>query len=48
MAITTAFQAEDRGSTPRARSKLAGLAQLVEHWFCTPEAGGSSPPSSTI
>jgi hypothetical protein len=26
---------------------IAELAQLVEHWFCTPEAGGSSPPLST-
>ena len=35
-------------SIVEASCSIAELAQLVEHWFCTPEAGGSSPPLSTI
>lgn len=34
-------------SIVEASCSIAELAQLVEHWFCTPEAGGSSPPLST-
>ena len=30
MAITSAFQADDAGSIPAARSKRADMAQLVE------------------
>lgn len=26
----------------------AGLAQLVEQWFCKPKVGGSSPSTGTI
>ncbi len=28
-------------------SRVAGLAQLVERWFCKPDVGGSSPSAGT-
>jgi hypothetical protein len=52
MAITSAFQADDAGSTPAARSKssktLADIAQLVEHTLGKGEVGSSNLPISTI
>ena len=48
MAITSAFQADDAGSIPAARSRCADIAQLVER---TPlvggEVGSSNLPIST-
>ena len=49
MAITSAFQADDAGSIPAARSKSrADIAQLVERTLGKGEAGSSILPSSTI
>ena len=42
MAITSAFQAEDAGSIPAARSRKAHVAQLVEHTLGKGEVGSSS------
>lgn len=38
------------GSIPflPAKFKVAGVAQLVEQWFCNPKVMGSSPFTSTI
>lgn len=46
MAITSAFQADDAGSIPAARSS-ADIAQLVERTLGKGEVGGSNPPIST-
>ena len=46
MAITLAFQANDAGSIPAARSS-ADIAQLVERTLGKGEVGGSNPPIST-
>ena len=46
MAITSAFQADDTGSIPVARSN-ADIAQLVERTLGKGEVGGSNPPIST-
>ena len=27
---------------------VAGVAQLVEQWFCKPQVGGSTPSAGTI
>ena len=43
MAITSAFQADDAGSIPAARSKRADMAQLVERTL-----GKGEVPSSTL
>ena len=43
MAITSAFQADDAGSIPAARSRRADMAQLVERTLCKVEV-----PSSTL
>ena len=43
MAITSAFQAEDAGAIPAARSRLADMAQLVERTL-----GKGEVPSSTL
>ena len=46
VAITSAFQADDAGSIPAARSNLfcnAHVAQLVEHTLGKGEVTGSSP-----
>ncbi len=48
MAITSAFQADDAGSIPAARSKLADIAQLVERTLGKGEVGSSNLPISTI
>ncbi len=48
VAITSAFQADDAGSIPAARSSVADIAQLVEHTLGKGEVGGSTPPISTI
>ena len=51
VAITSAFQADDAGSIPAARSNLfcnAHVAQLVEHTLGKGEVGGSNPPMSSI
>ena len=50
MAITSAFQADDAGSIPAARSisYSADIAQLVERTLGKGEVGGSNPPISTI
>ncbi len=50
MAITSAFQADDAGSIPAARSSrtcVADIAQLVERTLGKGEVGGSNPPIST-
>ncbi len=47
MAITSAFQADDAGSIPAARSK-ADIAQLVERTLGKGEVGSSNLPISTI
>ena len=47
MAITLAFQANDAGSIPAARSTNADIAQLVERTLGKGEVGGSNPPIST-
>ena len=47
MAITSAFQADDAGSIPAARSRCADMAQLVERTLGKGEVGGSNPPIST-
>lgn len=47
MAITSAFQADDAGSIPAARSN-ADMAQLVEHTLGKGEVGSSNLPISTI
>ena len=46
MAITSAFQADDAGSIPAARSK-ADIAQLVERTLGKGEVGSSNLPIST-
>ena len=46
-AITSAFQADDAGSIPAARSRRADMAQLVERTLGKGEVGGSNPPIST-
>ena len=43
MAITSAFQADDAGSIPAARSRRADMAQLVERTL-----GKGEVPSSTL
>jgi hypothetical protein len=43
MAITSAFQADDAGSIPAARSRCADMAQLVERTL-----GKGEVPSSTL
>ena len=49
MAITSAFQADDAGSIPAARSKSrADIAQLVERTLGKGEVGSSNLPISTI
>ena len=47
MAITSAFQADDAGSIPAARSKRADMAQLVERTLGKGEVGSSNLPIST-
>ncbi len=49
MAITSAFQADDAGSIPAARSKnyFADIAQLVERTLGKGEVGSSNLPIST-
>ena len=54
MAITSAFQADDAGSIPAARSKFvvyakcfAHVAQLVEHTLGKGEVSGSNPLMSS-
>ena len=49
MAITSAFQADDAGSIPAARSTLlcADIAQLVERTLGKGEVGSSTLPIST-
>ena len=49
MAITSAFQADDVGSIPTARSKIrcADIAQLVERTLGKGEVGSSNLPIST-
>ena len=50
MAITSAFQADDAGSIPAARSNLfcnAHVAQLVEHTLGKGEVSGSNPLMSS-
>ncbi len=39
MAITSAFQADDAGSIPAARSRCADIAQLVERTLGKGEVG---------
>jgi hypothetical protein len=46
MAITSAFQADDAGSIPAARSS-ADIAQLVERTLGKGEVGSSNLPIST-
>lgn len=46
MAITSAFQADDAGSIPAARSN-ADIAQLVERTLGKGEVGSSNLPIST-
>ena len=50
MAITSAFQADDAGSIPAARSSscVADIAQLVERTLGKGEVGSSNLPISTI
>ena len=49
MAITSAFQADDAGSIPAARSKYdADIAQSVERTLGKGEVGSSNLPISTI
>ena len=52
MAITSAFQADDAGSIPAARSNLirfsAHIAQSVEHFLGKEEVTGSNPVMSSI
>ena len=50
MAITSAFQADDVGSIPTARSNMlnADIAQLVEHTLGKGEIGSSNLPISTM
>ena len=50
MAITSAFQADDAGSIPAARSNygVADIAQLVERTLGKGEVGSSNLPISTI
>ena len=43
MAITSAFQADDAGSIPAARSRCADMARLVERTL-----GKGEVPSSTL
>jgi hypothetical protein len=46
--ITSAFQADDVGSIPTARSKIyADIAQLVERTLGKGEVGSSNLPIST-
>ena len=49
MAITSAFQADDAGSIPAARSNygVADIAQLVERTLSKGEVGSSNLPIST-
>jgi hypothetical protein len=48
MAITSAFQADDAGSIPAARSiNVADMAQLVERTLGKGEVGSSNLPIST-
>ncbi len=47
MAITSAFQADDAGSIPAARSRCADIAQLVERTLGKGEVGSSNLPIST-
>ncbi len=49
MAITSAFQADDAGSIPAARSNygVADIAQLVERTLGKGEVGSSNLPIST-
>ena len=48
MAITSAFQADDAGSIPAARSNYsADIAQLVERTLGKGEVGSSTLPIST-
>ena len=49
MAITSAFQADDAGSIPAARSSscVADIAQLVERTLGKGEVGSSTLPIST-
>ncbi|ABC32877.1 conserved hypothetical protein [Hahella chejuensis KCTC 2396] len=52
MAITSAFQADDAGSIPAARSTLCGIgfahvAQSVEHILGKDEVTGSIPVMSS-
>ena len=48
MAITSAFQADDAGSIPAARSNFrADIAQLVERTLGKGEVGSSNLPIST-
>ncbi len=49
MAITSAFQADDAGSIPAARSSscVADIAQLVERTLGKGEVGSSNLPIST-
>ena len=49
MAITSAFQADDAGSIPAARSNfdVADIAQLVERTLGKGEVGSSTLPIST-
>ena len=47
MAITSAFQADDAGSIPAARSSSADIAQLVERTLGKGEVGSSNLPIST-
>ena len=47
MAITSAFQADDVGSIPTARSRCADIAQLVERTLGKGEVGSSNLPIST-
>ena len=48
MAITSAFQADDAGSIPAARSNSrADIAQLVERTLGKGEVGSSNLPIST-
>ena len=50
MAITSAFQADDAGSIPAARSSFwcADIAQSVERTLGKGEVGSSNLPISTI
>ena len=47
MAITSAFQADEAGSIPAARSRRADMAQLVERTLGKGEVPSSTLPIST-